>query len=733
MGVTGSQCGLAAVVSPSTWGECILLAVGEGILLVANLMLGIAGVFLNLVIFHTVFQFSTLIGNSPGLLLAWGILRDIANMILLFGFIFMGINTILNLNKYPTRKAIPKLLIFAILMNFSLFAAQAIIDVSNVLASTMYTQASSADCARQETATATGDFNAAVEDLEQCATNLGIAGSMMQASGLGGIFSLSGTNANAGLASVATYIGLALFATIGAVVFIAAGIMLVVRAITLTMLMVISPIGFAALAIPQLEGQGKRWWSTLLNQSFFAPILILLILVSIKITEGLGGVNGGGLAGALTQPNSSVMGVILIFALVIGFMVASLIAARKFGAIGASYAVNAGTKLAFGTMARTTNFAVNKSAGAARAGVQRGATYVQRSKVGRWYGDTGFSKSKAGKAFNKKLATAGKIAVSQTLGRAEKTNTDIRRIPGVGTGLKMIGATDGAKPIDPEKGLLKDIQKDIKERNKEYDKQVKEQADKAQLKEIMRKVKAKEENPDAEGNELTAEEKKFLAKKSVKELEELGEIKDGIKELVENLSPEQFEGLLKSEKLSDGEKNKIRTARYKSLSDAAAAGNTAEIKKITRNMSKSDLEAVPPELLDVSTDAGRNFLDSLSDKQRDDLAGSKKRTDYERQVVRDSSPGAKFEAKYNNAETRNEAISEFKRLNPTVVGKLDKAIVTQREIAIQLTPGMLMELQEAKKLSAEDIEQIAKHINQAGNEKARKYIGPGGAGEAYWS
>lgn len=356
-GNSGSQCSL----NPLSWGQCLIDTVGLAMLGVSTFLLGIAGVFFNLVVVKTVFQFSTLIGNSPGLLLAWGILRDVGNMLLLFGFIFIGIATILNLSTYTAKKTLPLLIIFAILMNFSLFAAEAVIDVSNGFSSVLYRQANSAPCALQNASRPTGQtYEQGQEDIGDC-LNVGVAGGIMKASGLDSVFNLRD---GLGSVNISVYIGLSLFAIIGAVVMIAAGIMLVTRAVVLTLLMVTAPIGFAAMAIPPLQKVGKQWWSALISQSFFAPLLLLLIFVSLKIAENFGGGGEHGLAGALSQPNSSVMGIFLVFALVIGFLIASLVAAKKMGAMGAGFAVKtAGTLTAGGigfagrnTVGRSANF-----------------------------------------------------------------------------------------------------------------------------------------------------------------------------------------------------------------------------------------------------------------------------------------------------------------------------------------------------------------------------------------
>jgi hypothetical protein len=179
--VTGEQTGNGPIGSALLGlGEQFLQAIAWLILQFSTWLLGIAGTLFNWLILKTVFQFSQLIGNSPGLLIAWGILRDMGNLVLLFGFIFIGLATILDLHTYTARKTLPKLIIFAVLMNFSLFTAEAVIDTSNALSATIANQASTNNCASEGTATAgSGEVSQA-----ECAVRYGIAGHIIQSAGL---------------------------------------------------------------------------------------------------------------------------------------------------------------------------------------------------------------------------------------------------------------------------------------------------------------------------------------------------------------------------------------------------------------------------------------------------------------------------------------------------------------------------------------------------------------------
>ncbi|KND50094.1 MAG: hypothetical protein AB203_03855 [Parcubacteria bacterium C7867-008] len=357
------------------FGNCLLNAVGNAVGGFANFILALSGVLLNFVIVKTVFQFSTLVGNSQGLLTSWGILRDLGNLVLLFGFVLMGLGTILDTNKLPDKKAIPMLIVFAVLLNFSLFAAEAVIDTSNVLTSAIYAQANTNPCYS-----------------EACDINVGLGGTIMEATGLSTLNNVPTDSYSKKANKLSIIFGLAAFAIIGSVVLFAAAIMLAFRAVTLTGLIIISPIGFAGMAIPPLKKYATQWWNALIHQAFFAPLLFLFILITLKVTEGFAaGTTNKGLASALLAQGTSEMGIIMVFMLIIGGLVASLMAAKKFGAMGADYAINTAGKVVGGATFGTAGFVGRRTIGA-------GSLAAARTIRSQSWGATGAGRILAGVA-----------------------------------------------------------------------------------------------------------------------------------------------------------------------------------------------------------------------------------------------------------------------------------------------------------------------------------------------
>ncbi|MCI0597814.1 hypothetical protein L0Y34_01955, partial [Candidatus Parcubacteria bacterium] len=246
-----------------------------------NVILGWVGGLFNWVMLTTVFQFSYYFANSEGMLLAWGILRDFANILLLFGFLYIGIQTILQINNFSVGKALPTLIIFAVLLNFSLFIAEAMVDVSNAIGSTFYNQAASVDCRNPQNA-------------EEC-ENKGIAAHIFAAAGVTDLMTEDSDGlkrireSNNGLLALVV-VGGALALVIATIGVLAAGaIIFISRAITLMFLLVTSPVGLAGMAVPQLQKWSDKWWDAFIQNIIFAPVFVLLILISLKILDGVRG------------------------------------------------------------------------------------------------------------------------------------------------------------------------------------------------------------------------------------------------------------------------------------------------------------------------------------------------------------------------------------------------------------------------------------------------------------
>src|SRR3989344_2666981 len=68
--------------------------------------------------------------NAPAVIKGWVLVRDVANMAFLIIFIAIAFATILGIEKYEYKQLLPKLLIMAVLVNFSRTICGIIIDAA---------------------------------------------------------------------------------------------------------------------------------------------------------------------------------------------------------------------------------------------------------------------------------------------------------------------------------------------------------------------------------------------------------------------------------------------------------------------------------------------------------------------------------------------------------------------------------------------------------------------------
>lgn len=256
----------------------------------------------------------------------WTVIRDISNLAFIFGFIYIGIRTIIDANDSDTKRWLASIIIGALLINFSLLIVKMVIDISNYTAVEIF---------KALTTSSTGadvSISAKVADVLRIGTLFSPQdGTTLAKLTLGGSISFF-------------FMGSVLLMVAG-FVFAAGGILLIVRYVALIFIMIFSPILFAATVFPQTADYAKKLWGYLFSYSFFAPVYLLLLIVAIRMLEGIGKIlNTGTLAEAISNKTDT-YSVILNFSIAIMFLIMALQAASKLGVMGGDKAVSIGNSL----------------------------------------------------------------------------------------------------------------------------------------------------------------------------------------------------------------------------------------------------------------------------------------------------------------------------------------------------------------------------------------------------
>jgi uncharacterized protein YdcH (DUF465 family) len=300
----------------------------------------------------------------------WEVFRNLINLFFILILVFISISTILQVDSYGYKKLLGKLVIAAILINFSMFFTKVIIDVSNITALVFYKQimieadANSSDAKAGDNAVSKGlvDASAGASNLTNNKLSLGI----MNALGLQTIWGVAkdtgggsplgtasetsnnpavnsgGAIAEKGGAGVGlnpwkmTLVGLggSIFILMLSFIFFAASFMFLARTAVLIMLMVTSPIAFAANILPQTSGLSSRWWKRLNSAVLFAPVYMLLMFVTLKMVWGRGDKINDLLA-IFSNNGDYGMSSVFFFFLLCFMLVMCLTAAASIGTVGA--------------------------------------------------------------------------------------------------------------------------------------------------------------------------------------------------------------------------------------------------------------------------------------------------------------------------------------------------------------------------------------------------------------
>lgn len=239
----------------------------------------------------------------------WKLIRDLANMGFIFILLYIAISTILQLSSYNIRSALVRLIIAAILINFSFFFTGVIMDAGNIVANNFYsalTSNNTTSLSRQFTLFVKLDstYNAVNGFDQTLGTPLGKV--------LGGKEYLTRNLLVIILTSISIY------------VFFSVALLFIGRSITFVFLLMLAPIGFVGKVIPGLSGAADKWWKNLWHQTLLAPVFLILLYLVFNLMKALDmAVPSVGAAGSSGQPNVPIT-FYFNFILVMGLLIVTL-------------------------------------------------------------------------------------------------------------------------------------------------------------------------------------------------------------------------------------------------------------------------------------------------------------------------------------------------------------------------------------------------------------------------
>lgn len=237
-----------ALINISSWiANQIIYVVGQLLLIAINILIKVA-------------SFNDFI-NANIVNIGWVIIRDLANMAIVIALMIIAFYTVLNKESYEYKKMLPKLILAAILVNFSKLIAGVMIDLGQVVMMT---------------------FVHAFEGIA--------AGNLTYGFGLQDMMSVRNAAEGAGMGAEisdwtvfgALVLGV-IMVTVALGVVVTMAVMLLVRVVVLWLLIIFSPIAYVAGLIPGGQKYTSQWWGSFGKYIIFGPVLAFLFWLSMTV------------------------------------------------------------------------------------------------------------------------------------------------------------------------------------------------------------------------------------------------------------------------------------------------------------------------------------------------------------------------------------------------------------------------------------------------------------------
>jgi len=194
----------------------------------------------------------------------WKMTRDVVNMFFILGLLFIAFTMVLKIEKYPVNKFMPRLLIMAILVNFSKTICGVIIDFFQVIMLT---------------------FVNSFKDISEAAIFKGL-GVMWWFDKSESPDPSAKVEEDAGMWAVFAALLGVIYLTVACIVILIFSVILAFRIVALWILVVLSPIAFFSYVFAGEGGQvgqiSGQWWGKFLNYCMIGPFLAFFLWLSIS-------------------------------------------------------------------------------------------------------------------------------------------------------------------------------------------------------------------------------------------------------------------------------------------------------------------------------------------------------------------------------------------------------------------------------------------------------------------
>jgi len=204
--------------------------------------------------------------REPVVVYGWKIVRDLCNNFFIVILLVIAVATTLRIQSYHYKQLLTRLLVFAVLINFSKLFAGLLIDLSQIIMLTFANSLASGEA-----------YALFLHSLH-----------LTELLKLGEVEMIAGAGDKLKVDSLDIFVALifALIITVVAVVVVLiVTIVLVFRIIMLWFLIILSPLAFLANTFPRAQAYYARWWSEFFKYLIVGPVMVFFIYLSFFALE----------------------------------------------------------------------------------------------------------------------------------------------------------------------------------------------------------------------------------------------------------------------------------------------------------------------------------------------------------------------------------------------------------------------------------------------------------------
>lgn len=289
-------------------------------------------------------QYDDFVGSSA-VEFGWVVVRDLCNMFFILILLLIAFATILRVETYNAKKLLPKLIIMAILINFSKTICGIIIDLAQVVMLTFV-----------------NSFKAAAD------------GNFIKMLGIDSIMRIKeGGEEVTATSIIGSYILALIYILVSLVVILTMVFVLVMRMVMLWIYIVLSPFAYLLSAFPQGQKYATQWWDEFSKNVIVGPVLAFFIWLSLISASEKGLVSEFDKATMELSPSASVTEAgsfdhMVKFIIAIAMLIGGLMIAQQLGG-------------AVGRIAGRGMDALQKGKGLAWGGIKGAADWINRKQA----------------------------------------------------------------------------------------------------------------------------------------------------------------------------------------------------------------------------------------------------------------------------------------------------------------------------------------------------------------